>query len=99
MTTGRSTEPRPRASWSTCAACSRTCAACCSDGMSANAEIIRAGFDAWNRGDLDEWLGFADPEIVFRPVGIFPDFSAEFSGHAGMRDFWSRLREPWDSLI
>ena len=28
-----------------------------------NVEIVKAAFEAWNRGDLDGWLAEADPEI------------------------------------
>jgi ketosteroid isomerase-like protein len=36
-------------------------------------EIIRAGFDAWNRGDIDAMVQTWDPEIVFRTDPRWPD--------------------------
>jgi ketosteroid isomerase-like protein len=66
--------------------------------VSSDVEIVGAGFDAWNRGDLEVWLAMGDPRIVFRTGGIFPDFEPVYRGHDGMRSFWHQLREPWDSL-
>src|SRR6478736_718601 len=40
----------------------------------------------------------ADPGIVFRTGGIFPDFEPVYRGREGMRSFWQQIREPWDTL-
>jgi len=66
--------------------------------VSANSDLIHRAFDAWNRNDVEEWLQAADPEIVFYPAGLFPDFDSVFHGRDGMMQFWDRLREPWDVL-
>ena len=38
-----------------------------------NVENIRRGIDAWNRGDLDEWLAGFAPEAKLHTTARFPD--------------------------
>ena len=66
--------------------------------MPSDVEIVWSGFDAWNQGDLEAWLALADPGVVFQTAGMFPDFEPVYRGPEGMRSFWERIREPWDSL-
>ncbi|HEX2125438.1 MAG TPA: nuclear transport factor 2 family protein [Thermoleophilaceae bacterium] len=35
-----------------------------------NSEIVRRGYDAWNRGDLGGVLDLVDPEFEWEPVEI-----------------------------
>jgi uncharacterized protein len=60
-----------------------------------NADLLRAGYDAWNRGDLDGWLELLDPDIVIRTSGAFPDFAPEYRGLGGAKKFWAQMLEPW----
>ena len=32
-----------------------------------NLEIVQAGFDAWNAGDMDKWASFLAPDVIWRP--------------------------------
>ena len=64
----------------------------------ADLETVRAGYAAWNRGDLDGWLAFADPEVVLDLPGLFPDFEPDYRGHDGLTRFWNHLREPWEEF-
>jgi ketosteroid isomerase-like protein len=62
-----------------------------------NVEIIRRGIDAWNRGDIDEWLtGFA-PEVEWHTTGRFAD-EGVYRRRAGLERFWSELREDLEEL-
>jgi ketosteroid isomerase-like protein len=62
-----------------------------------NVEILRRGIDAWNRGDIDEWLtGFA-PEAEWHTTGRFAD-EGVYRGRAGLERFWSELREDLEEL-
>jgi ketosteroid isomerase-like protein len=60
-----------------------------------NADLLRAGYDAWNRADLDAWLELLDPDIVIRTSGAFPDFAPEYRGLGGAKRFWGQMLEPW----
>lgn len=63
--------------------------------MAANAELLRSGYEAWNRDDCDAWLELLDPEIEIRTSGVFPDLSSVYQGRAGALRFWERFREAW----
>ena len=63
-----------------------------------NADLLRAGYDAWNRGDLDAWLELLDPDIVIRTSGAFPDFAPEYRGLGGAKRFWGQMLEPWEEF-
>jgi ketosteroid isomerase-like protein len=60
-----------------------------------NTDLLRAGYDAWNRGDLDAWLELLDPDIVIRTSGAFPDLAPEYRGLERARKFWRQMLEPW----
>jgi ketosteroid isomerase-like protein len=66
--------------------------------MSGNAELLLAGFDAWNRDDCDAWIELLDPEIEVRTSGVFPDLASSYVGHERARKFWRQLREPWEGF-
>jgi ketosteroid isomerase-like protein len=61
-------------------------------------DLIRAGFDAWTRQDLDGWLELVHPEIEFQTAGVFPGLRPVYRGHAQLRKFWDALHEPWETL-
>jgi ketosteroid isomerase-like protein len=62
-----------------------------------NVESARRGIDAWNRGDLDEWLaGFAaDGEL--HTTGRFADRGV-YRGRAGLERYWAEIREDIEEL-
>jgi ketosteroid isomerase-like protein len=66
--------------------------------MSGNVDLILAGFDAWNRQDLEGFLASLAPDVEWWTSGVFPDFDAVYRGHVGVAEFWRRLHEPWDTL-
>ena len=63
-----------------------------------NTDLLRAGYDAWNRGDLDAWLELLDPDIVIRTSGAFPDFAPEYRGLEPAGKFWRQMLEPWEDF-
>jgi ketosteroid isomerase-like protein len=63
-----------------------------------NTDLLRAGYDAWNRGDLDAWLELLDPDIVIRTSGAFPDFAPEYRGLERAGKFWRQMLEPWEEF-
>jgi len=66
--------------------------------MSRNRELILAGYEAWNRDDLDAYLETLHPAVTLHTSGIWPDFDAAYSGHEGIAEFWRRMHEPWEAF-
>ncbi|MDQ5832050.1 MAG: nuclear transport factor 2 family protein, partial [Actinomycetota bacterium] len=64
--------------------------------MGTNAELLRAGYEAWNRDDCDAWLALLDPAIEIRTSGVFPDLAAVYRGHRRAAKFWRQMHEPWE---
>ena len=63
-----------------------------------NVEIVRKGYAAWNRGDMEAMLALLHPDLEYVTSGLFPGLASVYRGHAGWRDFWRDFRETWDSL-
>jgi ketosteroid isomerase-like protein len=63
-----------------------------------NIEIVRRGYAAWNRGDMDAMLAVLHPDLEYVASGLFPGLAPAYRGHAGWRDFWRDFRGTWDSL-
>jgi ketosteroid isomerase-like protein len=63
-----------------------------------NSDLLRAGYDAWNRADLDAWLELLDPDVVIRTSGAFPDFAPEYRGLERATKFWRQMLEPWEDF-
>jgi ketosteroid isomerase-like protein len=55
--------------------------------MSDNSERIWAGYDAWNRDDLDAWLETFHPDAELRTSGVWPDFDPVYRGKEGLAEF------------
>jgi ketosteroid isomerase-like protein len=66
--------------------------------MSRNSELILAGYEAWNRDDLDAYLATLHPEVRLHTSGVWPDFDPVYSGHDGIGEFWRRMHEPWEAF-
>jgi ketosteroid isomerase-like protein len=67
-----------------------------STAMSRNAEVLVAGYEAWNQDDLDAWLELLHPDIELRTSGIFPGFDPVYRGHNGLARYWRQQREAWE---
>jgi ketosteroid isomerase-like protein len=65
-----------------------------------NVEVVRWGYEAWNRRDFDALLEIADPEIewTFAGEAQFPGTDAVYHGHEGVRRFWETFIEPWEQV-
>jgi ketosteroid isomerase-like protein len=57
-----------------------------------NVENTRRGIDAWNRGDLAQWLAGFAPEAELHTTGRFPD-QGVYRGRAGLERYWVEIRE------
>jgi ketosteroid isomerase-like protein len=64
-----------------------------------NVELVRQGYDAWNRGDLEWLLDRSTADSEWRMAQVFPDTDAAYHGQEGVRKFWKTFREPWETLL
>ncbi len=62
-----------------------------------NVESARRGIDAWNRGDLDEWLAGFAPDGELHTTGRFADRGV-YRGRAGLERYWAEIREDVEEL-
>jgi uncharacterized protein len=62
-----------------------------------NLETLRRGFDAWNRGDLDEWLAGFAPEGELHTSGRFPG-QGVYRGRAGLERYWAEIHEAAEEM-
>ena len=60
-----------------------------------NVEIVRKLIDAFNRGDLDAWLGFLSPEVVWESLPL-PGFREVYRGRSGAREWLEQLQEVFE---
>ena len=63
-----------------------------------NVEIVNAGFDAWNAGDMDRFREMYDPNVVLHMVPGWPEPGPYAGREAVMRE-WAQLRETWDADV
>ena len=66
----------------------------------ANVELVRATWEAWERGDTDGVLSFVDPEVewltaIDRGLGRA---GSVYHGHEGMRELWNLWRSEFDDF-
>jgi ketosteroid isomerase-like protein len=60
-----------------------------------NVEIVRAGYEAWNRGDLEGMFAIIDPEVEWQ----LPDSgmnTGTFRGHEGIRELMESYLEAFE---
>ncbi len=62
-----------------------------------NVEIVRAAFDAWNRGDSDAWISAWDEQGVFHPLRAELEGGA-YRGHDGLRRFIEEMAAEWEEV-
>ena len=60
-----------------------------------NVEVVRKVIDAFNRGDLNAWLGFLSPEVVWESLPL-PGFRDVYRGRAEAREWIGLLLEVFD---
>jgi len=60
-------------------------------------EILRASFDAFNRGDYDAALSGVSADVEFEPPGDAP-LPTAYQGHEGAKRFWGSMRDVFDEF-
>jgi ketosteroid isomerase-like protein len=53
-----------------------------------NVEIVRASWEAWRRGDMDELFEFYDPAVEWDMTHSYVPDMGVFHGHEGIRQFF-----------
>ena len=61
-----------------------------------NVEVVRAGFEAWNAGDMDAVRELYDPDVIVRTPGGLAGAGAVRRSGGGHAPF-EQLRETWDA--
>jgi uncharacterized protein len=59
--------------------------------------LIRRGYEAWNRGDVEGVLAFLDPEIEWRGYTHIPE-SGTLEGREEVREWLVRFLDSWEEL-
>ena len=61
-----------------------------------NVEVLRAGFEAWNAGDMDALRDLYDPAVTWRGPEGWPEPGPFVGRDAVMRQL-EQMRETWDA--
>jgi uncharacterized protein len=63
-----------------------------------NVEIVRRGYEAFNRGDIDGVVGLLAPDFEYVASGLVPGVGGKYRGADGLRrfaeTFWSEFDDP-----
>ena len=62
-----------------------------------NVEVVRKVLDAVNRGDMDAWLGFLSPEVVWESLPLV-GFRDVYRGRAEAREWIEQLLEDFEEV-
>ena len=54
-----------------------------------NVDVVRSTFEAFQRRDLDAFLGCFDPDVEYRSLVL--EVEGTYRGHEGMRRWWDGL--------
>jgi ketosteroid isomerase-like protein len=63
-----------------------------------NFETIRAAMDAWNRGDWDEALKDAAPDVELDNSSNTGEWRGVHMGPDEVKRMWKKFVEPWESV-
>ena len=70
-------------------------------GLTGEAEIVRAVYDAFARRDLDGVLAYVSPdcELDLRGTSRLAGRSEPYRGHDGVREYFADVAELWEDLV
>ena len=60
----------------------------------AEIETVRAGIDAYNRGDIEGVVAMSHPDVRLVPIRSLLE-GGEYRGHEGVRRFMADMDEDW----
>jgi ketosteroid isomerase-like protein len=61
-----------------------------------NVKVVRAQFEAWNKGDMDAYRELYDPDVMWRAAEGWPE-PGPFVGREAVMRFVEQLRDTWDA--
>ena len=62
-------------------------------------DLVRASWEAWERGDMDAIFAFYDPEIVWDQTRYGgAELASLYHGHDGVRQFFREWLAPFESF-
>jgi ketosteroid isomerase-like protein len=64
-----------------------------------NVELARDAIDALNRGDLDAWLAFLSPDVVWEALPGVPGIGELYRGRAEVRGWIEELWEVAEGVV
>ena len=62
--------------------------------MSSNLDVVRAGFAAYNAGDVEGLLAVCDPDVELVPLPSLLT-GEPYRGHQGVRDYLGAISDDW----
>jgi ketosteroid isomerase-like protein len=62
-----------------------------------NVEIVRAGLEAFNRGDVQALAAISSPEITMQFIGVI-DEPVHYGGAGGIVEYFRDQNEHWESF-
>ena len=62
-----------------------------------NVEVVRAGIEAWNAGDMGAFGESYDPHVVVRYADGWPEGSEPIMGREAVMRQWEQQREAFDA--
>jgi ketosteroid isomerase-like protein len=63
-----------------------------------NVEVVKAGYDAWNAGDMDRLRDLYDPNVVLHGLPGWPE-PGPYAGRGAVIRQYAQLRETWDADV
>ena len=61
-----------------------------------NVEVVRAGYEAWNAGDMDALRELYDTDVIVRAIERWPE-PGPYVGREVVMRWLAQLRETWDA--
>jgi ketosteroid isomerase-like protein len=63
-----------------------------------NVQLVRKGYEAWNRQDLEGALEMLAPGFEFRPLPGYFDLKDIYQGREGFTSFWETWLDAWKTM-
>jgi uncharacterized protein len=63
-----------------------------------NIEILRRGYEAFNRGDMSVAIELATPNLEWGATGAFPGVDGMYRGPDAMQEWMDVIRSAWEEF-
>ena len=61
-----------------------------------NVEVVQAGFEVWNAGDMEGLRELYHPDVILRTAEGWPE-PGPYVGREAVMRFFGQLRDTWDA--